>query len=158
MFNFFICFILNCNEYCIRFKFHNNEYQVVFTTSNNEFLEQEIFETSNKQFYSKVNNKGSVTSSKQKAKRFASQEMSKSKERLQIAHFINSINFQSKLNDYFSWQSNAKSLTRSGITKNLILTHSMPTFHFYTTWIRQKTSGFLMFSLGKEMKDWREMG
>ena len=38
------------------------------------------------------------------------------------------------------------------------LTHFSPMSHFYTTWKRQKTIGFLTFSGGIEMWHWTKMG
>ena len=38
--------------------------------------------------------------------------------------------------------------------KKCNLPNFKPMFHFYTPWKRQKTSGFLMFSLGIEKEHW----
>ena len=38
------------------------------------------------------------------------------------------------------------------------LTHFSPVSHFYTSWKRQKTKGFLTFSGGIEMWHWTKMG
>ena len=38
------------------------------------------------------------------------------------------------------------------------LTHFSPMLHFHTSWKRQETIGFLMFSGGIEMWHWSKMG
>ena len=38
------------------------------------------------------------------------------------------------------------------------LTHFMPLVPFYIPWKHQKTSDFLMFSVGIERDQWHEMG
>ena len=44
------------------------------------------------------------------------------------------------------------------IIDTTVQTHVMPMISYYTPWKHQKTRAFLMFSGGKERKQWHKMG
>ena len=62
--------------------------------------------------------------------------------------------FQAKVN----WKKKVSAQFYRYSLPKCCLNNFSPMFHFYTTWKRQKTFGFLTFSRGIEMEHWAKMG
>ena len=71
---------------------------------------------------------------------------------------IKKINLQSTYFFWISLSENRLSLTHLCSVLTLNLTYFNPMFHFYTSWKRLTTSGFLTLSGCIEMEHWPEIG